>query len=130
MRLPKMIFLLVAAVLLVYTVSATDAQEWFGFRPYLGARALCSQSVVGQNGEEVLWHSYATKDKPARVAAFYRKEKNAKTDKADDAALTLRRGDSVLDVFAPAAHYPQCDAKPDTGERAVIVVSRMLRRAK
>ena len=131
MRSPKRtIFPLVAAVLLVCAVSATDAQEWFGFTPYPGARTLCSQSVLGQNGEEILWHSYATKDKPARVAGFYRKEKNAKTDKADDTALTLRRGDSVLDVFSPTAHYPQCDVKPDPRERTVIVVSRMLRRAK
>ena len=114
---------------------AAEANGWFGFEAYPGARELCSQVIRGQAGEEILWHSYATKDKPSQVAAFYvkandgLKEKRAEVERAGD-EVKLRRGDDVLSVQPSGSNHPQCGRKPDAAEATVIIVSRMSRPVK
>ncbi len=125
-------------LMIASTLHATAQQpEWSGFTPYPGARAMCSQSVLGQQGEEILWYSYATKDKTSRVIAFYVKDNDGKPnqDKQGQAeqsgnTLSLRRDDTVLSVQVAAADYPGCGHKVRVGERTVIIVSRMVRRGK
>jgi hypothetical protein len=125
----KLIFAWLLVVLLT-TISANAQQaEWFGFPAYPGARELCTQSVLGQQGEEILWHSYATKDKPSQVIAFYVKDNGRNKDTQGQAEqngdmLTLRHEDTVLSVHVAGGDYPQCGHKPHTAERTVIVVSR------
>jgi hypothetical protein len=117
----------------VMSVSGSADEEWFGFMAYPGAHDLCSQSVLGTGGEQILWRSYASKDKPSKVIAFYvKREGNVqgrprKTKRVGN-TLTSRRGNRVLSVQPADSVYPQCSHNPGAGERTVIVISRMIGR--
>lgn len=108
--------------------------EWFGFSPYANAREVCSQSVLGQGGQEILWHQYATKDKLSAVIAFYvkvnenDKDRHSEVERKGDESLTIRRGDTVLSVQAANSDYPNCGRKVTADERTVVIVSRIIRR--
>jgi|SRR5215469_2757272 len=103
---------------------------WFGFAVYPGTRELCTQSVLGTRGEEILWRSFATKDDLKRVAAFYSKKDSATPEKSNG-SIELRHGDDIILSIHPAsADYPKCDQKARAGEKTVIVVSQMISRGK
>ena len=132
MSVIKQRFLLFTLVMVLTFSAAAQQQEWFGFTAYPGARELCSQSVLGGHAE-ILWHSYATKDKPSQVIDFYVKDNDKSSNKDTQGqveqhgnTLTLRRGDTILSVRdAAGTDYPECNSKPSAGERTVILVSRM-----
>jgi hypothetical protein len=127
--------LLIAASCPLAGQQAETAPEWFGFTPYPGTRELCSQSVRGQAGEEIVWHMHAAKDKPAQVADFYikandgSKVRHAEVERKGD-AVTLRRGDIVLTIQPAGSDHPQCGGKPEAAEITVIIISRMSRPGK
>jgi len=100
--------------------------DWLGFVAYPHARLLCAERVYGVGGEEIHWWSYATRDEPVEVAAFYRL---APLGPGGSGAELKGPGDTDLAVH-PAAppDYPSCDTTPTASERTVILVSRLLRR--
>jgi len=128
MMIPALRTLLLAVAIFSIPGQSAETVEWFGFTAYPSARGLCSQTVRGQGGEEIFWHSYAAKDPPSAVGDFYAKS-NASAERKGD-TLTLKRGEFVLSVHPAASGYPQCDRKPSAADRTVIVVSRISRPGK
>lgn len=113
------------------TVLAQGNPEWYGFPPYPGARQLCGQTVMEQPGlhaMEIHWHSYATADAMAKVAAFYEKTKAKDEKKAADSVSFHLDKDTSLSIHTASASYPGCDNKPKSNEATVIVVSHAVRR--
>lgn len=107
-----------------------NSTTWFGFATYPGARELCTESVLGTRGQEILWRSFATKDDMNRVAAFYAKKDSATPEKRNG-SIEFRHGDDIiLSIHSASADYPKCDEKARSGEKAVIVVSQMISRGK
>lgn len=100
---------------------------WMGFAAYPGARALCEQSVLGQQKEEIYWRSFAVKDDFTRVAAFYAKKDKASPEKSRDGSLTLRHDKGIILTIhrASPVNYPSCDQQARRGEKTVIIVSQM-----
>ena len=126
------------ALLLLATLSVNgqndqtppNSTSWFGFAAYPGARELCTESVLGTRGQEILWRSFATRDDLNRVTAFYSKKDTA-TPVKSNGSIELRHGDDIiLSIHSAAGDYPKCDQKARAGEKTVIVVSQMISRGK
>lgn len=126
--------------LLVLAISSLHAQHdqnappnntgWFGFAAYPGTRELCTESVLGRQGTEILWRSFATKDDLNRVAAFYSKRDSATQEKRNG-SIELRHGDDlILSIDPVSSDYPKCGQKARAGEKTVIVVSQRISRSK
>lgn len=110
--------------------SPPNSTSWFGFAAYPGARELCTESVLGTRGQEILWRSFATRDDLNRVTAFYSKKDTA-TPVKSNGSIELRHGDDIiLSIHSAAGDYPKCDQKARAGEKTVIVVSQMISRGK
>ena len=120
-------FLLGFALLALAVPLVPQENSWLGFAPYPGARDLCEQWVMGSSQErkvEIHWREFATRDEPARVAAFYTGKDHAAAEKGSDGSITLRHGDDpVLSIYAVSGHYPTGDQKPRADEKTVILVS-------
>lgn len=97
------------------------SDEWMGFRQYPGARHLCSGSASAfSNGRPagLSWSSFASREAPAKVAAFY-----GATATADRDFTVNQPGGRSLSVHPSAATYPSCAEQPRSGEATVIVIA-------
>lgn len=119
-------------LLIPMAAAASDKGLWLDFRPYPGARLLCSETVRGSKGEHIVWRSLATADPPAAVVAFYEKSEKAKAEKRDDGAYHLAaRADpervkmSIYPVDL-IDRFPRCAEPARKGERTVILVSQKI----
>jgi hypothetical protein len=93
---------------------------------------VCGQSVLGQDGSEILWDLFWSARAPADVAQAYRETLG--TDGLDelDGGWTWRAPvdgapDHVLDVMAADASHPDCGPVP-ADAKTVAVFSEMFRR--
>jgi len=107
----------------------TSDGDWHGFDRYPHARLLCSEHVLGfdgnQKGVEINWTSFAVSDATERAIAFYSQKSGGKIE-AEGKSTTIRQANSenILSVYpADETGYPTCDKKPRPDERTVIVVS-------
>jgi hypothetical protein len=128
----------VVASILVFLALAQAAADpkppvrWLNvFTPLPGARQLCSGNALGQSGgrrTEILFTLYATTRDPAEAALFYAKAHGVPSE-PDGRRITVRasEGSRVLSVHPVLDSYPQCGVKPAADDRAVIVVSEMLK---
>jgi hypothetical protein len=120
-------FLLSFAFLALAVPLVPQENSWLGFARCPRARDLCEQWVLGSSQErrvEIHWREFATRDEPARVAAFYARKDHAAAEKNDDGSITLRHGeDRVLSIYAASGHYPTCERKARADEKTVILVS-------
>jgi len=96
------------------------AEMWLTeFPAYPGARKVCSQKS---------WSMYATKDRETDVDSFYISYGDwygVKTDVVDRSTvlLTGANGARRLSIHAVGAAYPDCGARPEADDKAVIIVS-------
>jgi len=103
-------------------------QQWLGFTPYLGARLLCSERVLGSKGEVLDWRSFATADDIEKVAAFYVGHGLKEPDRSAGEVIYRRGSEGVLSLRpAAASKPPTCDQKPLANEMTVVLISRMKR---
>ena len=104
--------------------SAAEAGDWLGFRPYPGARHLCTQFVDGfSNGKPSggQWMSFASGESAASIATFY------DAPATGDGGFEVNQGNRHLSVHPTGAKYPSCEVAPRSGEQTVIVVSQFYR---
>jgi hypothetical protein len=105
--------------------------DWMGFAPYPGTRELCQQRVYGESQGrrvEIHWRSFATRDSPTDVIAFYARREGRKAERSGDTLEVHHGADHNLSVYpASKTDIPSCDSRPNSEERTVILVSLALR---
>ena len=112
----------------------TSSGDWLGFTAYPGARQLCNEFTLGFTHDnkpmEIHWVTFATRDAPEDVIAFYSKRESGKLE-VEGKSATLNRGNPVHAVLsinaASAAHYHTCAGQPLPEEKTVIDLSNLLR---
>ena len=79
---------------------------------------------------EIHWITFATRDAPEDVIAFYSKKASGNVE-VEGKSITIRRGspvDAVLSVRATSeAHYHTCANQARPEEKTIIDVSNILR---
>lgn len=113
------------------TATAKDTANWYGFAAYPNARQLCSEHVLGLNGDrksvEFEWVSYAATDATEKVIGFYSRKPGGKIE-THGKSFEIRQSN---DLFTLSVHraaetgYPTCENKPRPDEKTVIVVSTL-----
>ncbi len=97
------------------------------FTIYPGVRDMCNQHITG-NSMHILWRSYASKDAPSKVMAFYKERHSDLVESTSNAEMKLRgTSDKVLSVHAVPGKFPTCENGPAADEKTVIVVSQAIR---
>jgi hypothetical protein len=101
------------------------------FPAYPGASKLCSGSVLGSaegRRVEIAYSSYATKDAPAAVVAFYARERKLPVASGTETLdLPSADGKKHLSIQPATASYPDCGTKPGPEAKTVLSVSEMTR---
>lgn len=141
-------FLLVAVGVLVCTAGCpkgtTSAETTTGLTqvadaeshlfPVLGGfQHLCGQSVLGQDGTEIVWDLFWSAEAPADVARLYTEQLGTAGLEQADGEWTWRvpaEGipDRVLNVMPTDRPHPQCETAVPAGAATVGVFSEMFRR--
>jgi hypothetical protein len=106
---------------------ADSSEKWMGFVAYPGARELCNEVVLGQSEKgrsEIHWRSFASRDAPAGVVAFYAKREGKNAQRSSDSIEVRRGADQILSVYsASKTGVPSCASKPNSEEKTIIMVS-------
>jgi hypothetical protein len=106
---------------------ADSSEKWMGFAAYPGARELCNEVVLGQSEKgraEIHWRSFASRDAPAGVVAFYAKREGKNAQRSSDSIEVRRGADQILSVYsASKTGVPSCASKPNSEEKTIIMVS-------
>jgi hypothetical protein len=109
-------------------MTTTSKGGWVDvFARYPDVRELCNQHITG-NTMHIVWQSYASKDPPAKVMAFYKEKHPEIVESQSDTEMKLRGpSDKLLSVYAVPGKFPTCDVAPAADEKTIIVVSQAMR---
>ena len=110
----------------------TPAAESHRFPVQADLIHLCGQSVLGQDGTEILWDLFWSTREPAEVARFYSETLGTAGLAEADGEWTWRVPadgipDRVLNVMPADRPHPECGTRP-ADAKTVAVFSEMLRR--
>jgi hypothetical protein len=129
-RLPIFLRLGMAMVVSAFTLlvgGADSSEKWLGFAAYPGARELCNEVVLGQSEKgrvEIHWRSFASRDAPADVIAFYARREGNNAQRSSDSIEVRHGSDQILAVYsASKTGVPSCASKPNSEEKTIIMVS-------
>jgi len=108
------------------------SERWLGvFRPFPGAKLVCSSHVLGQSEGhpmEISFRLYSSVRSPREVAKFYAEAHGLVLAPGQDSIdVKAKDGQRVLSVVPVSGPHPSCGIEPKASARTVMVVSLMTR---
>lgn len=122
-------FIWITAALFIFA-SARAEESWGPFPVHKDTRELCSESVLGTDGSEILWRSYALHKTVDQVVAFYQKRLSIMPAAVDHNGKEFRKGTHTLSIYPVAYHrdIPHCFKTPMQGEKSILLISHFIDR--